>query len=805
MRNPVSKHESDAPHTLFILPELEPLRLGRVSILILADGNRRSPHSRGYAGGARRVVSIAEHLARRLDVATMVACILSPDNIAKRGDRFFFELYKEFVQLGVDIETRRALVGAGVRMELHGDLGSLRRRGGHAVALADAMLAVASATEGVTKPALRLVLGVGYGPDVAQELDVDVILRTGMEEPGVLRLSGLQTSERIATAALTTLWPDVEPHEVDEVIELCKRRASPRLARGHGIPAIVALVDALSQADLGGRWQATISTAAPFREVAAALEHRYAGALRGRATIAVEHAVPEVSAPRRYGASGDAVPVLRIVSASRPVPAAGWAGGMGVSPIENGEDELLSVLAPGQRPPLFALPDWLSLGNANVHACDANAEGIIAGIRAAVRFSATHPPLCGRDRGPCSAQAPAPIRSARRQDVSDRDTLGDRFASKTLDWAASAGLLIDDAAFRRAAVNYALTAFFIHFQVPTEWDEEGALWEQRADLTARYMLLVAAGDEGIFDRVFEGETPEQRWARLTASSCFLRGALQSEGSWPRLPRVPGAPLLADLADQWRMLLEPYRGACLPEAEASFRAGLDNLYVASLAEHRPGIASDRLVGQHGESASPAGIAAAIETRFATPPCIAARAHTLVAGAQGAGLPGALNELRALLYLAEAGSAIGAGLLFRTAALAAPASCVPPRSIAVLDAATTLLDYHVRLSNDMSGFLASPGGDRDPKDNACTILVPKSSSGPARAAAVIQALATCQRLASWLGDELRGHLGEVASAWPSMGVIFRRGVFVGRRVYEVGHYTTVSRADMSAIFDEAEASR
>src|SRR4051812_29402205 len=85
------------PHHLFILPALTPRRLDDLTILILADGNRRSSRSGGYAGGARRIVSIAEHLARRRDIAAMVACILSPDNIAKRGDGFFFELYKEFV------------------------------------------------------------------------------------------------------------------------------------------------------------------------------------------------------------------------------------------------------------------------------------------------------------------------------------------------------------------------------------------------------------------------------------------------------------------------------------------------------------------------------------------------------------------------------------------------------------------------------------------------------------------------------------------------------------------------------------
>jgi hypothetical protein len=130
-------------------------------------------------------------------------------------------------------------------------------------------------------------------------------------------------------------------------------------------------------------------------------------------------------------------------------------------------------------------------------------------------------------------------------------------------------------------------------------------------------------------------------------------------------------------------------------------------------------------------------------------------------------------------------------------------VPEGSIALLDAAAKLLDYHVRLSNDLSGFLGAERGDRDPKENACTLLVPTSMSGPAREALRVRALATCQRLASWLRGMGGEHVERLAAAWPSMGAIFRRGAFVGRRVYEMGHYTTLSRAQMSAIFDEAGA--
>jgi hypothetical protein len=775
-----------APHTLFILPELVEARRRQLAVLILADGNRRSSSSGGYAGGARRVVSIAEHLAGRRDVGTMVACILSPDNIAKRGNGFFFELYREFIQLGVEIATRGALIASGVHLEIWGDLESLRARGGHAALLADAIEAVAAMTDGVEDPALRLLLGVGYGRDTARELDVDLILRTGMEEPGALRLSGLRTSARIASVGTATLWPAIEPREIDELIALCPRRRSPRFTPGHGTSAIVDLIVALAKADSDAPVHVTIPTSAPRAALAAAIARLFEGPLRGCENLAVEHAGDPATASERHGSRASAPHVLRIVR--------GWP-----SAWPSGDGALLSVLAPGQRPPSFTLPDWLALDHANVHACDAAAPEILAGIRAAQRFSAAHPPLLGRERAcPGAADQRSPPAAPPISGATHRDALGDRFAARLLAWAASAGLMLPQIAWRTAARNYALTAFFIHFRIPTEWDPTGAAWEDRAELAAKYMLLVAAGDEGVFDRTFAGETPEQRWSRLEISSRFLRASLRSEGSPPPAPRVEGAELLSAIAGEWRCFEDWYCRACLPAAAASFRAGLDALYAGSLAEHRAGIGATPLLDP--ADAGRQAISTAIERRFGgAPACVAARARELSLDVTEA----ATGELRALAYLAEVGGAIGAGLLFRAAALAAPAPSVTRQAMATLDAAATLLDYHVRLSNDLSGFLESPSGDRDSKENACTILVPGSASGVARAAAIVSSVATCRALAAWLGAEIAGEMARLAAAWPSMGVIFQRGVFVGRRVYEVGHYTTVSREEMSAIFAEADA--
>ncbi|APR84035.1 Hypothetical protein A7982_09384 [Minicystis rosea] len=759
------------------------------TLLILTDGNTRG--GGGYAEGARKVVSIAEHLARRGDVATMVACILSPDNVAKRSDRFFHQVYKAFIHLGVAVHTRGALVAAGVRAEVSGDLRALHDRGGRGADLADAIEAVTAATAQIQRPALRLLLGVGYGPDIARELGVDILLRTGMEEPGTLRLSGLHVDERIACFATTTLWPEMTPHDIDEVLALGARPASARFAPGYELAAITDLVLALATASLEAPVHASIPAAASMSDVAAALDRLYDGPLQRCTTLAVELDTGFRSHPRRYGPEG-ALHEIRVV---RAVPRA---------PMRE-DDTIVSVLAPGQAPPSFTLPAWLPLDHANAHACAPTAEGMVAGIRAALRFSSAHPPLHGGDRATPRPSAPAdgsawarsapPVPPTRPVVVEDPvHALEDPFIAETFAWAASAGVLLPSEAWRCAATSYALTALYIHHGIPTEWDATGADWGTRATLAARYMILVAAGDEAIFDAVMPGETEAARRSRLEASARFLRDAVGVEGSQIPAPPVPGAEMLGAIATQWRALLDEHARACLPAAAASFRAGLADLYAASVAEHRADLAADPFArGRDAEA-----VTALVADRFAaSPACVAQRAEKLAARIHD---PEAEDELRVLLYLTEAGSAIGAGLLFRAAALAAPAKHAAEGGVALLEATATLLDLAFRLDNDRSGFLDAPGGDRDPKQNACSILLPAESSGPARAARIVAVMVLCQRLADWLARELGAHLDRLSSVWPSMGEVVRRGVLVGRRVYEKGHYTTLSRAEMRAIFAE-----
>jgi undecaprenyl pyrophosphate synthase len=381
----VSTPRLSAAPEVFVLPELRDARQADMGILILPDGNRRSdPSEGGYEKGARKVVEVAEHLARRPDVASMVACVMSPENVAARSDAFFASLLRGFERLAEGMAWRGTLIDAGVRARLCGDLSALRARGETAARLADAIEVVIKLSGRVERPNLHLYFGVGYPNSTPRDLDVDVVLRTGVEGGDAVRLSGLCSHPSIANFGLTTLWPDVTTADVDAAIEAAKGRKGPRFSMGYGPAAAAAIARALEAARLGPGLRVTLPSYAPR----AALEAAFRPPSARRRAVAVE-VVGEGGAPARFGAARHARHRLRVVAGGAKVPASDG-------------DDFAAVLAPGQRGPLLVLPEW-HYGYATIHACEATPAGIVDGLGAAELFARTHVALRGAER----AAAPA--------------------------------------------------------------------------------------------------------------------------------------------------------------------------------------------------------------------------------------------------------------------------------------------------------------------------------------------------------------------------------------------------------------
>jgi undecaprenyl pyrophosphate synthase len=365
-------------HQCFILPELKQPRRDALRVLVLPDGNRRSdPVNGGYARGAHKVIESAEHLARRPDVAELVACVMSPENVAARGDAFFAELARGFADLDAAIARRGTLIAAGVRAELCGDLGPLRARGGSAVVLADAVEQVIRRTSTVAEPALRLHFGIGYGPATPREMDVDVVLRTGIEDGGALRLSGLCSHPSIANFAMTKLWPEVTMEDLDAVIEAGKRRPGPTFSMGYAPAAVVEIARALAVSGIAAPVRATLATHASARAMNDALAALYASEPVACRAVAV------TCGDRLHGWGRLARHAITVLTGDEDAaaPSRGYT----------------SMLAPGQEQPFLVLPEQ-RYGYATIHACAASPAGIVAGLRAATRFSATHVALFGAER-----------------------------------------------------------------------------------------------------------------------------------------------------------------------------------------------------------------------------------------------------------------------------------------------------------------------------------------------------------------------------------------------------------------------
>ncbi|MEO7327224.1 MAG: hypothetical protein ABI193_01510 [Minicystis sp.] len=744
---------SPPAHAIRVLPARRPSRRADLAILILADGNRRWGKEEGYAVGARRVVAIAEHLANRPEVATMIAAVLSPENITKRSEAFFVELHRAFVRLGLAIRCEGALIDAGIRLRVAGDLDLLRRRGGAAEALAFAIEAAVELCADASAPRLTLHLAVGYGSDLARALDVDILLRTGMEEEGALRLSGLHPSSRMAAFATTRLWPEIEASDVDRVIDAALARAEPGFAAGHDPAEITALIAALSRAALPTPLSITLTTHALSNEMDAALQTLALHAPSALRTIAVELWIAGKPAPKHHGAAG--ADALRVVI----VPA--------ITPeIWQGATLFDTLIAPGQEGPFLVLPPSPTPGHATIHACGSSVDDLVAAILTAARFAVEHPPLLGAERVIATEHAASDEPAAASADrlsekVADRDAEADRFAARILDWAERSGLLPDEAPIRRAQRNYALTAFYIHHRHTAAWDGPRRGWEARADLAARTMVIIAAGDEGVFDRRAPGEDATQRLDRLRISARYLEGAINGEPPGSPAPAIFAAPLLEAIAAAWITLLAAWKEHAYPRLFEGFALHLGRLYRASIAE--------------------------LEERAPVPESARLSADRA-------------SEQAVQRYLDEAAEAVGAGLLYRAIALGAPRDQVSVERIVALDAVAVVLDQRFRLANDLSGFLASPGGDRDDKPTTCSILVPPDLHGKARASAIVHAAAIVRRLLLRIGDKLAQVVAALARCWPEMAILLERGIFVGRRVYELGHYTTVSRARMRAIFAE-----
>lgn len=782
----------------------EPAGSARASGLrvgLIADGTTRGGPN-GIAQGAGRVIACAEHCAVRGDVELVAVFILSPKNLARRKRPFFAALHAEFLRLLEGVASGRLL--SGIRVEIHGRLDRLRNKGGAAARLADVAELLEETTRALPAPRMRLALCLDYGESAPIALGLDLLVRTGMEAPSVMRLSGLRVRPETLCLPSTKLWRDFTPADLDAAVAMVPAGSRMQLAPGHSVAFVEELLEQLATTDLGGPVRITVPVAAPDEEVSAMLARAARGPLDSCESLTVTVQRRPRGPARRVGPRNARVHV-RLVSAevgstTRLGAEVGW-------------------IAPGQTCGELRLLER-RIGDANVHPCDPTPAAVIDALRRALAFEEEHPPLHGAPRAqeargqdegerlrhlllglPAWEGVPAEV--VARQLCGGREpdigAIGEVFAARCLLEARSSGLMSGEVAWERQALGYGLTAFAIGYS-PSAVDVAGRGWEPRTAQLAHVMLSLAASDEEISDRVFGDEREDQRRARLGTSVDYLVAAI--EGERRPVPDIAGARVLEAIAHAWtRFFAEGARRADRTLVDG-VRQTAAALYRANLTELS---ADDGLFDALLECPGVRAAEALVEHRAPSAPRVVKnRIRELLSEACGAperSAPEVWRELRLLCRLVRVAPSIGAGCALLAMTATEPAEAVPAGAPETLLRTASLMDCYFRLVNDLA-FDDLSRGDRDRKPTTFTCLVPAGLRGKAREQACVAALQTCLTTAAWLRAEIRRGLAALWQVWPLAARWWQRGAHFGRRVYERGHYDRLTREVVAAILVELE---
>ena len=756
------------------------------NLAILPDGNTRA--AGGRPAGARKVVSAAAALARRGDVGVFYAAVMSPENDERRSDAFIEEVAWQFLVLGTRIAKEGLFLADGIRCLPDGELDELYRKGGPRARLAAAVEACCEMTSGVQASRMVLYFGLRYRPTFLRALDIPNIVRTGMEEPAAVRLSGILPHPRGLSVGSMVPWPAIELDTLHEIVDGLRRHAVFRLDEGYSVASARSLIRALVALHFPAPMEVTLPLAGPFDAALQMLRDANRGEGAGRVAIA-----PGPSqAPSSCGAPASTPIVVRVVPAST------------LREADVAEHD--TVLAPGQEASVFAL-DGIPVGYATVHSCATGTEGICDGLVRAVRFARTHLSLRGGDR-------PPPVGG-----IGDRDTApvavvesrpewhvhADAFVARQAAWAVERGLMVDLAGWRQAKTNYDRTAFYSlrSASAAERWSADRA---EIAEAMSQYMVLVAAGDQGVFDLVVPSEPWERHRHRLDISAGILTRAVA--GHLEEIPRMEGSAVLERTAAGLVELRGRHAPSCHVAALAVWSEAMNRLYAASVAEYDPAVIANPLIEPLMVDGSGASAAMdVLEQRYLAhaPAEVGVRVRELVreGGAEDGARDDRRRELAVHLYLVDVAPTIGAAAFFKSALLAWPVHEIDVHKLALLESATALLDMVLRAQNDRSDLLRTATGDRDTrKRNAGTILVPEELSPVARARELIQADVVCERVIGRLRRAFEERATRLAAFWPSMGELVQRASAIGYLVYSRGHYETLTREQMYSIAEEVD---
>ncbi len=761
---PQAFENADKKTNIFVLPLFESALENDLRILILTDGNNRASfENKNYDDGGQNVIRIAEELAKRGDVSMMVACILGPDNVKKRPPGFKRKIIGAFDMLSRRIDSRGLLVKSEIRLEPYGNLQEMAMLSPVDEELARTINEACQKTAHIQKPALRLLLGVNYDEDIAIDLGVNIIYRSGMEKPDNFRTSGIRVHEGIRNYGSTTLWPDVQAEEIHTAIEDVRSKLQKQFRLGYSSQKILEILEAvnLENVNKNGTHSITIPYHSSSKDMDSIL-NEFFRTKRSLRNILVELYDRNGEKRKNFGNVKSELTIRLVHGASLSENNDG---------TEDNPKTYTAFVAPGQSINGVTIPIRPKIDYANVHTCPESSAEIIMGIRKAVDFAMGTTQLLGAERelkiedlpeferyftlrkklkgqkGKSLDEIEKSMEEEHRVKNTDEDhynRMADLFAAQILDWSENAKIKWPSSPAFRAFINYAFTSFFFaYFPNHPEWKNGlEKNWLKKAEVLAKYMILTYAMDDFIYDT----ELPENEKKDFIATATELLVASvhrhpehhrhaefpsnkekggktkATSGVRPAIPKI-----LSTLTDEFAKLSAELEQMADEDSFNSWKKSMTGIMECMYNEWQNEVLSNPLLKRVGVELDEKFDAKYLNDSI--PPTVRELIRQSRANYESADDIQKRNhfyDLKLYTYLVDIEKSIGSGNIYKTMA------CIDSKDTPLsqeaskdLDTICALINYYFRIANDLAEYSRAPE-DRDSKISAVQILSAKYNS-------------------------------------------------------------------------------
>lgn len=807
---------------------LEQLKEKHFTLLFICDGNERAGGN--YKEGGQKVVAAATEIAKQHpEVTKAVFCILSQDNIDKRDDDFLRKMLVAFLGLGIKISDQEVFIPDGIELTIEGDLGKLRKKSPVGRQLADMIEASGRLTQGQTKTGLTAVFGIGYDEKIAEKHQVDCLVRTGMEEEGIARTSGIEVPKAktyiqngraievpVPVIGTTTLWSLFDVKTIGKALALVKEPEGT-ITTGYTSDETVQLSKALVDevARIQAKNDATLITVTiPFTgSIQPGNEINHAPFIQTQ---------PDVSTNQTYS----------MFIAPNVVPTNGHT--------------------------TFYLPRGVEkkIGYVNViHATTAQPKDIAVAIERATIFHNNNIPLqgAGRDVSQREKEKAAAIQAEiaefeklqiglnalkgdkgvidlnALESLSERtgnalyEEMADNFVGVMMPLAQEIGLTAEDHPSEFLAfINYAYTpAFMMYTPNHPRWNSKGASeglsreWQDFAEIATLYEQPVGAMDYLVFDV----ELPEKEKERLVTFAThyftnIINNKMNAEvdtmqgriGTYHNANFSKAFTNTINIGKVFQKLRDKITQTAHKKLLENWQSKMTELFFSHLAESQKNQKSTEIPDESTPNVRKA------------PTILSERKKTLVTQ----GREGNKQNIELLDHLYTIEQSIGSGLIFHTlASYKTKGKEVKDETIEELNEICSLLNIFIRIANDLAEITKAKK-DQEKKKDCISILMPKhkalieqdqkfadASEGVKNEGARIKTYSELHGFMKEVEAELQRKLHSFHEKykddlhWERVAIGIKRGIAIGQAFYKDRHYKTTLQGEVYEIMREHQS--